>query len=107
MEELLRSGYSEKDVPDNMEAIIRWKHRVGEGRLVIRSPFKKAFRPYFAGGLYNFTLPGQEYRGVFYPTNRGKHTDSLEGMSDEPIVMGKIPRRKMKHGWIFDMMLKH
>ena len=61
--ELLRSGYSEKDVPDNMEAIIRWKHRVGGGRLVIRSPFKKA-RHIFAGGLYHFTLPGQGYGGV-------------------------------------------
>ena len=88
--ELLRSGYSEKDVPDNMEAIIRWKHRVGGGRLVIRSPFKKA-RHIFAGGLYNFTLPGQEYRGVFYPTNRGK-TYRFIRRNGEPIV-GRFPKK--------------
>lgn len=88
--ELLRSDYSEKDVPDNMEAIIRWKHRVGGGRLVIRSPFKKA-RHIFAGGLYHFTLPGQGYRGVFYPTNRGK-TYRFIRRNGEPIV-GRFPKK--------------
>jgi len=88
--ELLRSGYSEKDVPDNMEAIIRWKHRVGGGRLVIRSPFKKA-RHIFAGGLYHFTLPGQAYGGVFYPTNQGK-TYRFIRRNGEPIV-GRFPKK--------------
>ncbi len=88
--ELLRSGYSEKDIPDNMEAIIRWKHRVGGGRLVIRSPFKKA-RHIFAGGLYSFTLPGQGYSGVFYPTNRGK-TYRFIRRNGEPIV-GRFPKK--------------
>jgi hypothetical protein len=69
--ELRRTGYSEKDEPDDMEAIIRWKHKIGGGRLVIRSPFRKA-KQVFAGGLYRFRLPGQRYRGVFYPTNRGR-----------------------------------
>jgi len=88
--ELLRSGYSEKDIPDNMEAIIRWKHRVGGGRLVIRSPFKKA-RHIFAGGLYHFTLPGQGYGGVFYPTNQGK-TYRFIRRNGEPIV-GRFPKK--------------
>jgi hypothetical protein len=54
--------YSEKDVPDNMEAIIRWKHKVGGGRLVIRRPFKKA-RQYFCREWPIYTLrkiPGRK-----------------------------------------------
>ena len=88
--ELRRTGYSEKDEPDNMEAIIRWKHKIGGGRLVIRSPFKKA-RHIFAGGLYSFTLPGQRYSGVFYPTNRGK-TYRFIRRNGEPIV-GRFPNK--------------
>ena len=88
--ELRRTGYSEKDEPDNMEAIIRWKHKIGGGRLVIRSPFKKA-RHIFAGGLYHFRLPGQSYGGVFYPTNRGK-TYRFIRRNGEPMV-GRFPKK--------------
>ena len=73
---------------DQRECLIRWKHRVGGGRLVIRSPFKKARAILASNGRY------RPYSGVFRPPSEGvSRSNTFIRKSDRRVQMGRPPRK--------------
>jgi hypothetical protein len=89
--------YQNDRVQDDMEAIIRWKHKVGGGRLVIRRPFKKA-KAVFKGMPFLRKIPGRRIDSVFTPVEnvRGHlYRDNRTFMrkKDERLVLGRYPQK--------------
>ena len=72
---------------DQRECLIRWKHKVGGGTLVIRSPFKKARAVLTSRGY-------RPYSGVFRPTSGGvSRAKSYIRKSDGRRRIGRPPRQ--------------
>ena len=99
--------YQNDRVQDDMEAIIRWKHKVGGGRLVIRRPFKKA-KAVFKGMPFLRKIPGRRIDSVFTPVQnvrRGhqyrdgirvdyyRNNRTFMRKKDEKLVLGRYPHK--------------
>ena len=76
-------------VMDNVEKIIRWKHKVGGGRLIIKRPYKKAsailtndgFRPY--SGVYKRPNVGVRRVKIFKRKSDNRRDFGLEPKKNE------------------------
>jgi len=97
--------YQNDRVQDDMEAIIRWKHKVGGGRLVIRRPFKKA-KAVFKGMPFLRKIPGRRIDSVFTPVQNVRGHQYRDGIrmdyyrnrtfmrkKDEKLVLGRYPHK--------------
>ena len=82
-----RGRFNGISAKDQRECLIRWKHKVGGGTLVIRRPFKKARAIRTSRGF-------RPYSGVYKPiTGFVSRAYTFRRKSDGRIVMGKMPRQ--------------
>lgn len=81
-------SYRGLSASDQRECLIRWKHKVGGGTLVIRRPFKKARAILASNGRY------RPYSGVFRPPSEAvSRANTFIRNSDRRVQAGRPPRK--------------